>query len=73
MKGQRSEIEIATYLLMNATSPQIMEMDPRPRVYMGNGKWHQLGPYRIWPRTGRNKVEHLLRQHAGAAVQLLFL
>ncbi|KAK4261156.1 hypothetical protein QN277_004197 [Acacia crassicarpa] len=73
MKGQSSEIEIATYLLKNATSLQTMEMDPRPRVYLGNGKWHQLEPNGIWPRTGRNKVEHYLRQHAGAAVQLLFL
>ncbi|XP_054810518.1 F-box/FBD/LRR-repeat protein At3g26920-like [Prosopis cineraria] len=73
MRGQTSEIETAIYLLKNATSLQIMKIDPRPRLYLGNGKWQQIEPYESWTRTGKHKVEHHLIQQAGAAVQLSVL
>ncbi|KAF7809160.1 F-box/FBD/LRR-repeat protein [Senna tora] len=74
MRGYLAEIETAIYLLNNATSLQKMTIDPRPRLYLGNGKWHLLEASESWSRIGKHKVyRHLSQQQLSPPLQLLIL
>lgn len=63
-KGHASEIDIAVYLLQNASALQKMTIDPRRRMYKGNGKWGLSEACDSWSSVGKQKVSEHLRQEA---------
>ncbi|KAI4314198.1 hypothetical protein L6164_027131 [Bauhinia variegata] len=71
--GYMSEIAIAVYLLKNATSLERMTMDPRPRVYLGNGKWHVSEACEGWTTMARERVHQHLIQEGCPPDKLLIL
>ncbi|KAJ7943512.1 F-box/FBD/LRR-repeat protein [Quillaja saponaria] len=71
--GCLSEIELAIYLLNSSQSLAKMVIDPRPRLYHGNGKWDILEACATWNTVGRlNIYEHLAREVC-SPVELLIL
>ncbi|CAK8561551.1 unnamed protein product [Lathyrus sativus] len=73
IRGHSSEIAIAIYLLKNAISLEKMIVDPRPRIYLGNGKCVCSEASEDWSMIGRHKVEILLKQEVSSLVELLIL
>ncbi|TKY58811.1 F-box/FBD/LRR-repeat protein [Spatholobus suberectus] len=71
IRGHSSEIEIAIYLLRNAIALEKMTIDPRPKIYLGKGKWDHKEDCENWSREVRQKVHRLLKQEANSAVKLL--
>ncbi|KAK7250458.1 hypothetical protein RIF29_32910 [Crotalaria pallida] len=72
IRGHSSEIEIAIYLLKNATGLEKMIIDPRPRIYLGNGKWGLSEACEDWSRVGKKKVfENLMQQVCTTSVKLM--
>ncbi|MED6139463.1 hypothetical protein PIB30_084116 [Stylosanthes scabra] len=75
IRGDQSEIAVAVYLLQNATQLQKMTIDPRRRVYLGNGKWRNSQVCETWSNGGRHRLHHLLYQEAqrlSSPVKLFF-
>ncbi|XP_020994877.2 F-box/LRR-repeat protein At4g14103-like [Arachis duranensis] len=75
IRGHQSEIEIAVYLLQNARQLQKMIIDPRRRVYLGNGKWSSSQVCQTWNNGGRHRLHHLLyqqAQHLSSPVKFFF-
>ncbi|KAI5419939.1 hypothetical protein KIW84_043923 [Lathyrus oleraceus] len=73
IRGHSSEIAIAIYLLRNAISLEKMIVDPRPRIYLGNGKCVCSEASENWSMVGRHKVEILLKKEVRSLVELLIL
>ncbi|KAL5061549.1 hypothetical protein RYX36_023286 [Vicia faba] len=73
IRGYSSEIAIAIYLVKNAISLEKMIVDPRPRIYTGNGKCVCSEACESWNMIGRHKVENLLKQEVSSLVELLIL
>ncbi|XP_061342427.1 F-box/FBD/LRR-repeat protein At1g13570-like [Gastrolobium bilobum] len=73
IRGYSSEIEIAIYLLKNAIALEKMTIDPRPRIYIGNGKWSHSEACENWSRVGRQKVYNHLMQEVNSTMKLLIL
>lgn len=73
IRGLSSEIEIAIYLLQNASKLEKMIIDPRPRIYLGNGKWGLSEACENWTRVGRQKVHEHLMQEGFSPDKLLIL
>lgn len=74
IKGHSSEIATAIYLLRNAIALEKMVVDPRPRIYLGNGKCGQSEEAcENWSKVEREKVCMLLKQEVGSLVELLIL
>ncbi|ESW25819.1 hypothetical protein PHAVU_003G068100 [Phaseolus vulgaris] len=72
IRGHSSEIEIAIYLMRNATALEKMTIDPSAKVYLGKGKWDHEDVLGNWSKEGREKVHKLLNQEANSsAVELL--
>ncbi|PSS28719.1 F-box/FBD/LRR-repeat protein [Actinidia chinensis var. chinensis] len=61
--GHFGEIEIAIYLLNNATVLEKMVIDPRSRYYVGDGKWEISRSCGSWMLIGRKRfLEYLTRE-----------
>jgi len=73
IRGHSSEIAIAIYLLRNANSLEKMIVDPRPRIYLENGKCVHSEACDYWRMIGRYKVEFLLKQEISSLVELSIL
>lgn len=74
IRGHSSEIAIAIYLLQNAIALEKMVVDPRPRIYLGNGKCGlSEEACENWSKVERKKVCMLLKQEVGSLVELLIL
>lgn len=74
LKGHSSEIAIAIYLLKNAIALEKMTVDPRQRIYLGNGKCGLLEEAcENWSRVGRQRVRFQLEQEVSSLVELSIL
>jgi len=71
IRGFSSEIEIAIYLLRNATRLEKMTIDPSAKVYLGKGKWDHGDVLGNWSKAGRKRFHKHLNQEANSsAVEL---
>ncbi|KAL2344475.1 hypothetical protein Fmac_005760 [Flemingia macrophylla] len=71
IRGYKSEIEIAVYLLRNAIALEKMTIDPRPKCYLGKGKWDHSHGNGTRIHDLRQTVHDLLKKEANSAVELL--
>ncbi|KAI4328402.1 hypothetical protein L6164_020759 [Bauhinia variegata] len=73
IQGYIHEILIAVYLLNNATALEKMIIDPRPRVYIGDGKWSLSEVCEGWTSTVRERLQKHLTQKVCLPAKLLIL
>ncbi|PON67517.1 F-box domain containing protein [Parasponia andersonii] len=71
--GYVRETEIEIYLLNNAVELKKLTIDPRPRVYSGDGTWGSSEAIASWATEGRDRVSQLILGEAGPNVEVFIL
>ncbi|XP_077244690.1 F-box/FBD/LRR-repeat protein At5g56420-like [Tasmannia lanceolata] len=73
--GKKAEVELAVYILKNAMSLESMTIDPRPKHYLGDGRWEIMKwpDSVIWFTKIRARVVKLLNQEVPQSVKLVIL
>lgn len=72
-RGYLREIEFEIYLLNNAVGLENLTVDPRPRVYSGDGTWDFSEAIASWATVGRQRVCELILGEAGLNVEVLIM
>ncbi|XP_077244691.1 F-box/FBD/LRR-repeat protein At3g26920-like [Tasmannia lanceolata] len=73
--GMKAEVDLAVYILKNATALESLTIDPRDKDYLGDGRWEimEWPPSELWFTKIRARVVELLNVEAPPSVKLVIL